>query len=182
MVDEDGNPTSTGQAQFEGCVELIEEWNLKNNITAMCFDTSSSNTGVYCGCCSRFEKDFLGQRIFWFGCRHHVMELVAKAGWYSLFEYDLGPDNKFYQQVKDVWPQIDSSSTAPFKKLVLRSPFLQELKMEAMEYYIRVLTIKNKNGELPRDDYRQLAETSLLLLWGTPPGGIVWKKPGAVHK
>ena len=54
--------------------------------------------------------------------------------------------------------------------------------MEAMEYYIRVLTIKNKNGELPRDDYRQLAETSLLLLGGTPPGGIVWKKPGAVHK
>ena len=25
LVDEDGNPTSTGQAQFEGCVELIEE-------------------------------------------------------------------------------------------------------------------------------------------------------------
>ena len=110
------------------------------------------------------------------------MELVAKAGWYSLFEYDLGPDNKFYQQVKDVWPQIDSSSTAPFKKLVLKSPFLQEIKMEAMEYYIRVLTIKNKNGELPRDDYRQLAETSLLLLGGNPPGGIVWKNPGAVHK
>ena len=47
---------------------------------------------------------------------------------------------------------------------------------------MRILSVKNRNGVLPRDDYRQLAETSLMLLGGTPPGGVNWKKPGAVHK
>ena len=45
LVDEDCNPTSTGQAQYEGYVEVIEELNLKENTSAMCFDTTSSNTG-----------------------------------------------------------------------------------------------------------------------------------------
>ena len=85
---------------------------------------------------------------------------------------DPGPDNKAYQLVKDTWPELDTSPTAPFKKLVLRSPFLQQLKADALEYYTRVLNVKNRNNVLPRDDYRQLAETSLILLGGTPPGGI----------
>ena len=37
---------------------------------------------------------------------------------------------------------------------------------------------------LPRDDYRQLAETSLVILGGNLPAGrnLFWHKPGATHK
>ena len=64
----------------------------------------------------------------------------------------------------------------------MRSPFLQKLKSDAIEFYMKILSEKNRNDTLPRDDYRQLAETSLTLLGGIPPGGVRWKKPGAVHK
>ena len=37
---------------------------------------------------------------------------------------------------------------------------------------------------MPRDDYREIAETSLVILGGDLPAGrkLFWKKPGATHK
>ena len=125
LMDEDGNPTSTGEAQFEACLELIEEWEVIKNICAICYDTTSSNTGIHRGACTRIEV-YLDKKIFWFGCRHHVPELIAGASWYRMFDEDPGP----HQQVKNVWPELDTSCTAPYKKLVLRSPFLLDLKAE----------------------------------------------------
>ena len=126
LVDAQNNQTSTGEAQFEACVEQVENWNMKHNICAICFDTTSSNTGIRRGACSRLEADFFEEKVFWFGCRHHIPELIVGATWYLLFEDDPGPDNKAYQQVKDAWPELDTSPTAQFKKLVLRSKFLQQ--------------------------------------------------------
>lgn len=151
LVDEENNPTSTGEAQFSACLDLIDEWNLKDNIRAMCFDTTSSNTGAHRGACSRLERDYFEEKVFWFGCIHHVSELIIGAVWYSLFDADNGPDNKAYHQVKDTWPDLDTSARAPFKKLQLRSPLLLELKAKAIEYYTRILSVKNRNDVLPRD-------------------------------
>ena len=67
LTDDDNNPTSTGEAQFEACLELIDEWDVKENVCAMCFDTTSSNTGVHRGACTRLESDYFGQKVFWFG-------------------------------------------------------------------------------------------------------------------
>ena len=182
LVDDENNPTSTGEAQFSACLDLIDEWNVKDNICAMCFDTTSSNTGAHRGACSRLQRDYFEEKVLWFGCRHHVSELIIRAVWYTLFDADNGPENKAYQQVKDIWPDLDTSASAPFKKLQLRSPLLLDLKTKAIDYYMKILSVKNRNDVLPRDDYRQLAETSLMLLGGIPPGGVTWKKPGAVHK
>ena len=150
---------------------LIEEWNVK-----------SSNTGRLNGACIRVERDYLAHKVFWLACRHHVSELLIGAAWYALFTEDPGPDNKDFKHVKDSWPDMEISSDSTYKKLTLRSPFLRELKSSAIEFYTQILSSPDKNGLLPRDDYKELAETSLILLGGSPPGGISWKKPGAVHK
>ena len=84
-------------AQYEACVELIEEWDVDENIVSMTFDKTGSNTGKHQGACSRLERDYLEEKLFWFGCRHHVPELIAGAAWYLMFEDDPGPDNKAYQ-------------------------------------------------------------------------------------
>ena len=59
-----------------------------------------------------------------------------------------------------------------------------ELKADDLEFYLRILSVKNRNDVLPRDDYRQLAETSLVILFGNLPAGrnLFWHKPGATHK
>ena len=148
----------------------------------MCFDTTSSNTGRHRGACTRLESGYRKDKVFWFGCRHHVIEPIAKVVWYLLFEDNQGPDKKTYQGGKDMWGDLDTLSTAQIKKLVVRSPFVQKLKSDATEFYEKVFTEKHRNQTLPRDNYRELAESSLILLGGIPPGGISWKKPGPVHK
>ena len=56
------------------------------------------------------------------------------------------------------------------------------MKNTAIRFYQDILANKNRNGVLPRDDYKELAETSLILLGQKPPGGVSYKKPGASHK
>ena len=55
MEDENGIPTSTGSAQFQYVKELIISWNIKDNIRAVSFDTTASNTGIFRGAATRME-------------------------------------------------------------------------------------------------------------------------------
>ena len=183
LVDDEGQATSTGEAQFEAAKELVKLWDLRKSIRGFVFDTTASNTGVKQGACKRMEE-WLGRPVFWLGCRHHVMELIAKATWYELFSEDLGPDNAFFVHFKNVWPDLNTTADTPTRKLNIHSRHLRELKHSALEFYSSILSTKNRNGVLPRDDYRQLAETSLVILGGDlPPGrALFWHKPGATHK
>ena len=179
LVDEEGNPTSTGEAQADAVIEQIEAWGLKENVKALVFDTTASNSGVRKGATVRLMKE-LGVPVFFLACRHHVSELIAKACWYSIFEADLSPDNQFFSMVKDDWKNFDTSSEAVIvtldEDLVGRD--------EALDYYRKLLMKKNRKNEwLIRDDYKEIAECAMLLLGETPPSGkIVWRKPGACHK
>ena len=102
---------------------------------------------------------------------------MAKAVWYTLFEEDLSPTNKFFDFVKESWPNIDR--TQPIT--VLTGDLFN--KQEALEFYREVLSRRNKRNELTvRDDYRELVELGMLLLGEIPPGGMTWKTPGATHK
>jgi len=49
-------PTGTGQAQAQAVFDAIEEWGLANLVRAMCFDTTSSNTGRLSGACTILEQ------------------------------------------------------------------------------------------------------------------------------
>ena len=64
----------------------------------------------------------------------------------------------------------------------IESPFLLDLKDDLTKFYVEILTVKNSREVLPRDDYKEIAETALIMLGGSPPSGVSWKKPGAVHK
>ena len=176
MKDQEGSNTSTGMAQFEVIKEQVLLWDVKEQIKSLTFDTTSSNTGVHTGACKRVEE-WLGHPVLWFGCRHHVPELMAKAVYYTLFDEDMGPTNKFFDFVKNSWDDIDTD--LPINVLG-GEPYNKE---GALSFYREVITRRNRRNELTvRDDYRELVELGMLLLGELPPGGMTWKKPGATHK
>ena len=179
LVDDDGNPTSTGEAQAGAVIDQLRQWGVADNIVALVFDTTASNTGKHRGATVRIEK-FLARPVFYLGCRHHVSELVIKACWYSLFEADLSPDCQFFVRIKEEWPSFDTSSEAEITTLDMDTPG----KERALEFLKMLLAMKNKRNEmLVRDDYRELAECAMIVLGELPPSGkIVWRKPGACHK
>ena len=80
--------------------------------------------------------------------------------------------------LKNVWPELNTTADTPTRKLNIQSRHLKELKQSALEFYSSILCTKNRNDVLPRDDYRQLVETSLVILGGDLPAGrtLFWHK------
>lgn len=66
-------------------VDVVDDWEVRNNIVAMCFDTTSSNTGAEEGACTYLNKAYNG-RILHFACRHHQNELPAKRVFHVALE------------------------------------------------------------------------------------------------
>ena len=94
-MNEEGDPTSSGETQAKASLQQIHEWELGEVIRALVFDTTASNTGLWKGAAVRIMKD-LGRLVFFLACRHHICELIAKACWYAVFEEDLGPECKLF--------------------------------------------------------------------------------------
>ena len=184
LSDENGKATSSGLAQAEATQELIEELGLKDNLAALVFDTTGSNTGCHRGAATRLRQ-WLGNPLLMLGCRHHIGELIAKAVWHALFEEDLSPENRLFHEFKQRWAELDTSAEVPVKRLdqTIRSRTLAELKDSAIDALNASLKQKSRAGALPRDDYREVAEVCLALLGEIPPRGrVTWLKPGATHK
>ena len=149
LVDEEGGPSSTGQAQFEANKEVIKLWHLKRDVRAFVFDATASNTGCRKGCCTLLEK-WLGRQVLWLGCRHHISELVSKGSWHSVFDEDLSPDNKLMSSFKKMWDNLDTSSEAELFTITEDLPG----KAEVIQFYLDLLSNKDRRGAIPQDNYR----------------------------
>ena len=176
LTDEHGRPTSTGLAQADAVFDSVEEWGVSERIVAFNFDTTASNTGINSGAAIRLNYRF-NRPILYLACRHHVFDLLAKNTFYKVVGYDPSPDVLMFKRMKDVFPTIDT--TGDFMM------FDVDNKNELIELFTNILTKENVNGELfVRQDYRELAEISLVMVGGELPEGrlIKWRAPGAAHK
>ena len=97
-------------------MEQIIAWDVEKDIVSFVFDTTASNTGRVRGATIRLQK-MLNRPVFFLGCRHHISELIVKAVWYSIFEEDLSPENKFFSDVRKDWSSLDTSPEAEFVTL-----------------------------------------------------------------
>ena len=67
--------SGTGLNQARAIKDMLEEWNIKEQCVAMCFDTTASNTGRFAGACILLEA-FIGYPLLWTSCRHHMLEVI----------------------------------------------------------------------------------------------------------
>jgi hypothetical protein len=65
--------TGTGEAQANPVFELLDEWKVTDDIVAMSYDTTSSNTGYKKGACVWLERKMLH-----LSCRHHIFKLLVE--------------------------------------------------------------------------------------------------------
>ena len=75
-----GAPTvahGTGELLAAATLRCAEMWEVKDDIIALMFDTTSSNTGIHQGAATHIEEQ-LGRSLLWLACRHHVAELHIK--------------------------------------------------------------------------------------------------------
>ena len=175
-----GVPTlldSTGKSQANASYDLLDVWELTDNVVALVFDTTASNSGIHKGAATLLEQR-LEKKLFYLACRHHVLELVVGAVWKLLFGKALGPDNQLFAGFKSAWNSLNKQT--PVNTVIIDHPWLSEVRTHVTLELTNILTHSDSNT-FPRDDYRECAENTLVILGETPPRGVHFMKPGAIH-
>jgi len=72
--------TGTALMTASTIVEAVDEWQIRDNIEGLCFDTRSTNTGVKRGMRVFLEQEF-GIQLLHLECRHHVANRPTKSFW-----------------------------------------------------------------------------------------------------
>jgi len=109
---------------------MLLMWQITNNVKALVFDTSSSNSGWKNGVAKLLEEQ-LGRKVFYHACRHHIYELVIRAVWKSIFGKETtGPENPMFNKFKRKWGNIDK--TKSFKTLNFSDEWLQKKRVKSV--------------------------------------------------
>ena len=84
-------PSGTGQAQADAVINALKEWGIDDTVRALCFDTTSSNTGRLAGACVLIAQG-LGTDLLFLACHHHMLEIVIGAVFVSCMGPFAGPE------------------------------------------------------------------------------------------
>lgn len=169
-------PNGTGEAEATAVFNLIQEWNIADNIKFMCFDTTASNTGINAGACILLEKK-LGRELISLACRRHIMELIVAKVFDSLMGPSSGPNIKLFQRFREYWGSIDTSMYASGMDVDYIAVVLNPVRDELIHFIQHQLTVFQ-----PRDDYRELLQLSLLFLGAACGADEKILAPGAYHR
>ena len=100
-------PSSAGDLQANAVVKTLKQWNnIADVVRAMCFDTTSSNTGCHSGACIKIEEG-LGWNLLHFACCHHILELLAGAVFKEAMGTTSSPEVLLFKRFHDKWEWID---------------------------------------------------------------------------
>ena len=100
---------AAGLAQAEATKGALDDWGVTDNVVALCYDTTSSNTSRLKGAVVQLET-MLERRLLRLECPHYVLELVLGAVSAALFGPTSGPVDTKFQDFKHRWPQLDDTS------------------------------------------------------------------------
>lgn len=79
--------------------DSLVEWIALDQVQALCFDTTASNTGYLNGACILLEQK-IGRDLLYFACRHHIFELVLKAVFECKMTASSGPKVQLFERLK----------------------------------------------------------------------------------
>jgi len=106
-------------------------------------------------------EDVLHKKLFYFACRHHVMEIIIGAVWKEVFGPTSIPDNPDFKDFKKLWDSLADKSS--FKTLNIAHCQLKQQKYIVVKFLREKLSIQTADDCLPHDDYRECAELMLIL-------------------
>ena len=71
---------ATGEMEANIMHQFVKSWGISDNIKAICYYTTFSNTGAWKGACVRLEE-LLNKKLIMCACRHHILELIINCAY-----------------------------------------------------------------------------------------------------
>lgn len=175
--------SGTGKEIANAIHKVLEEWGLLHTIQAICFDTTSANTGKDNGAAVILER-ILKRSLLYLPCRHHIFELILKEVFSKLLNSIMvGPDVPIFKKFKDAWNSIDKDN---FESGIKDENVTKHISIEEANEIIEFCKDQLKSKQA-RDDYREFLELMILFLGGQIPKTNKLAKdrkfapPGPVH-
>ena len=94
--------SGSGKAEAELVQELLVDWNIKDQVVSIVFDTTASNSSGQVGACYYLEV-WVGSPILWTACRHHMYELHIKR----VTEVTKDPGVAMFRRLKSEWYNLE---------------------------------------------------------------------------
>ena len=174
--------SSKGSDQAVAILNLLEYFNIVDQIFAVCCDTTASNTGIHSGAVVILSS-ILNTLLLWFLCRRHMLEIHISHFMEALTgEKTKGPRKGLYVKLQKNWYSVKKEVDKmldlvrfDWSQLQTGSP-LYEIAMKALEFG---LALASKT--FVRRFYRKLCELFVFYLGGEVPG-FFFHQPGACHE
>lgn len=170
--------SGTGYEISSAVFEQINNWQLKDKVQAICFDTTSTNTGQTNGAAVLLEK-LLKRSLLYLPCRHHIYELILKYVFLQkiLKSSTVGPDIPLLNRFKQSWHTMDQS----FFNFGVTDSTIQKHITPLHAKEITNFCLEQLTKDIHRDDYKEFLELVVLFLGHSLPDGNKFKRPGASH-
>lgn len=168
--------SGTGKSMANAMIATLTDWGITDNIRALSFDTTSSNTGRINGACTLVEQE-LGRNLLHLGCRHHIHEIILEEVFSTTMGPSSGPDIQLFKRFKAFWSNIVFTDYKPGIDVPNIAIALADVLDETKSFITDQLDRSHQ-----REDYRELLELALIFIGGVPRRGLLFRKPGAIHR
>lgn len=175
-----------GQTIADSVFGILGEWNLLNDVRALSFDTTSSNTGRFIGS-APILNTMLTNQVLFLACRHHIAELLlGKAFGTTLEENSKSPNIVIFPRFKTWWPNSEIDFDKIGENSTINDVHIQQYFPKKIRDDLVKFARKQMRRQHDRPDYREFAHLSLLCLGEKPlnkhGNPIKVKAPGAVTR
>ena len=160
-----------GSTTASAVYAALKDWGLIDLTVGLCCDTTNANLG-YKGGAAVILEGFMDKDLVYLACRHHMFELILRAAFEVKFPGTSGPNVPMFKRFREEWPNFDLTSYE--NGLAGLETSLKNEIPHIIQYIKSFL-----KEQLPRSDYKELLELSLIFLGVREE--ITFKKPGAVH-
>ena len=98
----------TGELMGILVIKVLKEWkDVPDWLAGLCFDTTSSNTGVHADAAIIIQKAY-DKRLLFLSCRHHILGTILAAV-FDQFLQTSGPQIGIFFRFKEHWKLIDTT-------------------------------------------------------------------------
>jgi hypothetical protein len=157
-------PSSSGRAADQVLLihNLLEYYEVIDDLFAVCCDTTSTNTGRRGGII-HLLTEVIKKPLLWLLCRHHIIEIHISHVMKTLFAPTKGPDRKIYRSFREQWEKYredirKAENVQHFKRFdetkLLVGSKLYSIYQDAKSYIKYLL----ENEVFSRGDYNHLVE------------------------
>ena len=166
----------SGDKIAKATIDLLSSWNCEDNVKAMVFDTTASNTGAQTAGCVRIQE-MLDRPLLWLACRHHVGERILVHAWDAIgVEVSKSPDISVFSRLKEHFESLQYNNVDN-----LNHPQIPEILAEKKIEIISLCEDALKT-HFVRGDYKELLTLTLVYLNAKPESFKAFQRPGAFHK